>query len=121
MKHRVGILSLSDGRGRVHESLLPVIERYNDELTTILEDTGEVEVIRGSAPIACPEDTRREAARLVQAGVVTTVFHQPTFAFPTRLQLGHRHWTHHLSPEGNTCTLLLRHLTDSRLQRRCFA
>ncbi len=82
MKHRVGVLSLSDGRGRVHESLLPVIERYNDELTMILEATGEVEVIRGSAPIACPEDARREAARLVQAGVVATVFHQPTFGFP---------------------------------------
>jgi len=81
-KHRIGLLSVSDGRRRVYESLEPVIKEYNDTLTAALEATGEVEIVRGSAPIASPEDARREARRLVAAGVCGTIFHQPIFGFP---------------------------------------
>ena len=60
MKHRVGLLSVSDGRDRVHEGLVPVIEKYNDALVAALEATGEVEVIRGSTPVNNPATARRE-------------------------------------------------------------
>jgi L-fucose isomerase len=82
MKHRIGVLSLSDGRGRVHAGLAPVIEKYNDLLAAALEATGEVEVIRGSAPLNSPDVARAEAERLKQAGVTGVIFHQPVFGFP---------------------------------------
>src|SRR3990172_5120030 len=82
MKYRVGLLSLSDGRGRVHEALTPVIERYNDGLVTVLETTGQVEVVRGSTPLNSPPVARQEAERLKQAGVECVIFQQPVFGFP---------------------------------------
>lgn len=82
MKHRVGLLSLSDGRGRVHEGLTPVIEKYNDGLVAALEATGQVEVVRGSTPLNSPPVARREAERLKQAGVECVIFQQPVFGFP---------------------------------------
>jgi L-fucose isomerase len=82
VKHQIGLLSLSDGRDRVHAGLVPVIERYNDALVAALETTGEVEVIRGSTPINNPETARHEAERLKQAGVAGVIFHQPVFGFP---------------------------------------
>lgn len=82
MKHRIGLLSLSDGRERVHQGLVPVIEKYNDSLVAALEADGEVEVIRAATPLNHPEVARREAARLKQAGVVGVILHQPVFGFP---------------------------------------
>jgi len=82
MKHRIGLLSVSDGRSRVHETLVPVIERYNGLLVAALEATGEVELIRSFAPISSPSEARREAKKLKDAGVVGTIFHQPIFGFP---------------------------------------
>ena len=82
MKHRVGLLSLSDGRERVHQGLVPVVEQYNHVLATALEATGEIEVVRGSTPINHPATARREAERLKQAGVTGVIIHQPVFGFP---------------------------------------
>jgi L-fucose isomerase len=82
MKQRVGLLSLSDGRGRVHTGLVPVIEGYNDKLVAALEAGGDVEVVRGETPLNHPETARREAERLKQAGVQAVIFHQPVFGFP---------------------------------------
>jgi L-fucose isomerase len=82
VKHRIGLLSLSDGRGRVHDGLAPVIEGYNDKLVAALEATGEVEVVRAATPLNHPETVRREAERLKQAGVQGAIFHQPVFGFP---------------------------------------
>jgi len=82
VKHRIGLLSLSDGRERVHKGLVPVIEQYNDSLVAVLETTDEVEVIRGSTPLNNPEAARHESERLKQAGVVGVILHQPVFGFP---------------------------------------
>ncbi len=82
MKTRIGLLSVSDGRQRVYEGLVPIINQYNDRLVAALEATGEVEIVRGSAPINNPEDARREARHLLAEGVVGTIFHQPIFGFP---------------------------------------
>jgi L-fucose isomerase len=82
MKHRIGLLSLSDGRERVHQGLIPVIEKYNDLLVAALEATGQVEVVRGSTPLNHPAVARREAEKLKQAGVTGVIFHQPVFGFP---------------------------------------
>lgn len=83
MKSRIGLLTLSDARSRVHHSLLALVEDYNNRLKSALEATGEVEVVLGSTPINSPETARQEAKRLVRAGVAGTIFHQPIFGFPS--------------------------------------
>jgi L-fucose isomerase len=82
MKHRIGLLSVSDARERVHNSLIPVIKKYNEQLISFLEASGEVEVILGSEPINNPAKARDEAEKLLHAGVSGTIFHQPVFGFP---------------------------------------
>lgn len=82
MKHRIGLLSLSDGRERVHQGLVPVIEEYNASLVAALEASGEVEVIQGATPLNNPGAARRESERLKQAGVAGVILHQPVFGFP---------------------------------------
>jgi len=83
VKNRVGLLTLSDARSKVHNSLLTVVEDYNDRLVSALEATGEVEVVPGSAPVNSPDAARQEATRLLYAGVTGTIFHQPIFGFPS--------------------------------------
>jgi L-fucose isomerase len=83
LKSRIGLLTLSDARSRVHDSLLGLVEEYNNRLKFALEATGEVEVVAGSAPINSPDAARQEARRLVCAGVTGTIFHQPIFGFPS--------------------------------------
>jgi L-fucose isomerase len=83
VKNRIGLLTLSDARSRVHQSLLPLVEEYNTQLISILEATGEVEVVPGTAPINSPSAARQEATRLLHAGVSSTIFHQPVFGFPS--------------------------------------
>ena len=82
MRHYVGLLSVSDMRGPVHASQAPYIEGHNDLLVRALEATGEVEMVRGCGPITSPSAARREARRLLMAGVGGTIFHQPTFGYP---------------------------------------
>ena len=83
VKNRIGLLTLSDARSKVHHSLLALVEDYNQRLIAILEATGEVEIVPGSAPINSPAAARQEATRLLHAGVTGTIFHQPVFGFPS--------------------------------------
>ena len=83
VKNRIGLLTLSDARSKVHDSLLAVVDEYNTRLIARLEATGEVEVVPGSTPINSPSAARQEATRLLQAGVTGTIFHQPIFGFPS--------------------------------------
>lgn len=82
MKRLIGLLSISDGRERVHNNLVPVINKYNEQLINFLESSGEVELVLGSKPINSPSSAREEAERLLRSGVSGTIFHQPIFGFP---------------------------------------
>jgi len=44
---RIGLLSLSDGRERVHKNLSPAIEETARLIRKKLEETGKIEVISG--------------------------------------------------------------------------
>ena len=79
MKYRIGLLSISDSRGRVYEGLTPIIEKYNQQLVNFLNSCNDVEVVSGTAPINHPKAARQEAHRLLKAGVEGTIFHQPVF------------------------------------------
>ena len=79
---RIGVLSFSDGRERIHQGLVPDIQANEDALVSALEATGEVEIIRGQAIVHNPEEARREAMRMVAEGASALVFHVSVFAFP---------------------------------------
>jgi L-fucose/D-arabinose isomerase len=83
VKNRIGLLTLSDARSKVHQNLLAHVDEYNKQLISALEATGEVEVVYGTAPINHPEAARHEATRLLHASVTCTIFHQPIFGFPS--------------------------------------
>ncbi len=81
-KTKVGILTFSDGRKYIHDTLVGLNQKYQDRLAETLEATGEVEVIAGEEIIWTPEGAKRESQRLAQAGVDMTIFNYAIWAFP---------------------------------------
>ncbi len=79
---RVGLLSFSDGRQRVHESLAAYIREQEIRIASALEKTGEVEVISADE-IAWHPDLARSQSRAVAARQPdAVVLNVPVFAFP---------------------------------------
>ena len=58
---RVGLLSFSDGRERVHKSLAPKIENTASLIKSKLEASGEIEVIMGTEIIWRHSQARDQA------------------------------------------------------------
>lgn len=81
-KIRVGILTISDGRAYVHAKLLPVTQRYQEELVEALEKTGHIEVIAGRRMINSNAAAREEAARLREMGAELTIFNYSIWCYP---------------------------------------
>lgn len=79
---RVGILSFSDGRKRVHDSLLPYIKECETVIKDTLEQTGEVEVITGSEVIYHVELANSEAKAIAGNDLDAIILNVPVFAFP---------------------------------------
>ena len=84
---RVGVLSFSDGRDRVHQGLIPDIMTNEEALVTALAATGEVEVVRGRTIVHNPKEAREEARRMVSDGVHVLIFHISVFAFPNYMAI----------------------------------
>ncbi len=78
---RIGIMSFSDGRKRVHDSLQPAIERHQHTLTAVLEHTGVTPVVADRIAWT-PRLAVAGAKQLVAADVAAVVFNIPVFAFP---------------------------------------
>lgn len=79
---RIGLLSFSDGRERVHESLIPTVRENERCLTTALTETSGFTVVKGDSVINGPESARQESQRMLAAGIDAVVFNIPVFAFP---------------------------------------
>lgn len=79
---RLGLMSFSDGRDDVHESLVDDIRQHEVRIKQILEDTGEVEVVVAQEVIHSPEGARREARRLSDQHVDGVILNIAVFAFP---------------------------------------
>ena len=67
-KTKVGILTFSDGRKYIHDSLVELNWKYQRNLANALRATGEVEVVEGEAIISNPKEAGEEGRRLAQAG-----------------------------------------------------
>jgi L-fucose isomerase len=79
---KLGLISFSDGRERVHASLAPDIRAYELKIKHILEQTGELQIEVAHEIAYTPEIARREAQRLADMHLDGTIFNIPVFAFP---------------------------------------
>ncbi len=78
---RLGLVSFSDGRIRVHESLEPDILEHQRKIQSILESTGEIEVIT-SEIVFSTNIARDQGIFLRKNSLDGIVFNIPVFAFP---------------------------------------
>ena len=78
---RIGVLSFSDGRKRVHDGLRPVIERHQAELCRLVEELGATAVAAREVAWT-PRLAVGEARRLAAQDVAAVLFNIPVFAFP---------------------------------------
>lgn len=79
---RLGLLSFSDGRDRVHEALSPEIQKHEARIKEILEQTGEIELMVAQGIAHSAETARREARRLAALQLDGMIFNIAVFAFP---------------------------------------
>jgi len=78
---RIGLVSFSDGRKRVHETLREGIEEHQQVLRELIESTG-AEAVTAEQVVYTPRLARRETKRLLAADVAGAVLNIPVFAFP---------------------------------------
>ncbi|MHC4714051.1 MAG: L-fucose/L-arabinose isomerase family protein [Planctomycetota bacterium] len=78
---RIGLLSFSDGRERVHRDLEPGIREHEKRITATLESIG-VRAVAGREVIYRPRAAVREAKKMLGEDVAAVVFNIPVFAFP---------------------------------------
>ena len=79
---RVGILSFSDGRQRVHESLKIYIKDCEERIKAALENTKEVEWVSAEYIICDNESARTQANFLAAKQPDAVILNVPVFAFP---------------------------------------
>lgn len=78
---RIGLLSFSDGRKRVHEALKRGILEKEKRIREAVEDMGAT-VVAGEDVVYTPRMAVREAKRLLGGDVAGVIFNIPVFAFP---------------------------------------
>jgi L-fucose isomerase len=79
---KLGLLSFSDGRERVHKGLAPDIHNYESRIQGILEGTGEIEVFIAPEIVYSVELARSQAQYLADQHLDGILFNLPVFAFP---------------------------------------
>ncbi len=86
---RLGLLSFSDGRDRVHASLQPDITHHQHRIRALLAAIGDVAVTTGDI-VHSHDSARAEARRLAALQLDAVVFNIPVFAFPNYIVLAAR-------------------------------
>lgn len=82
-KIRVGLLSFSDGRPSVHQTLADYIAGQEARLRQALEATGQVEVLLPPSGAVCSNRLASVCAREIKAQLPDAmVFNVPVFAYP---------------------------------------
>lgn len=80
---RVGLLSFSDGRERVHQGLAPDILEHQNVIKTILDQTSEIEIIAAPDIVHSAEMAGQLAQYLDGQRLDAVIFNIPVFAFPS--------------------------------------
>jgi L-fucose isomerase len=81
-KFKVGILTFSDGRDYIHESLVDLNRGYQNRLAKALQATGLVDVVAAEQIIGNNETARVEGQRLAAAGVDLTICNYAIWCYP---------------------------------------
>ena len=81
-KIKVGILTFSDGRKYIHDTLVELNQNYQRKLAQALESTGEVEVVQAEEIIWNAETARNEGRRMLENRVDMTILNYAIWAFP---------------------------------------
>ena len=81
-KIKVGILTFSDGRKYIHESLLETNRRYQDGLAKALNETGKVEIVAGREIVWNQRVAQKEGRRMAEAGCDLTIFNYAIWCYP---------------------------------------
>ncbi len=81
-KSKIGILTFSDGRQRVHEELLEMNQKFLDQVVETLEATGEVEVVTGDEIINTPRKAFAGAQKMIAENVDGTILNFSIWSFP---------------------------------------
>ena len=81
-KIKVGVLTFSDGRKYIHDSLVPLNRKYQDALVSALEATGAVEVVAGREIIGDHRTAQAEGRRLVESGCDLTICNYAIWCYP---------------------------------------
>jgi len=81
-KSKIGLLSFSDGRKRVHESLMDTVSKSESMIREALEKSNEVTIVSGNQIIWSPRRAVTEAKFLRSQEVAGVIFNIPVFAFP---------------------------------------
>jgi L-fucose isomerase len=81
-KRKIGILTFSDGRKEVYDSLLGLNRQFQEGLKKGLENTGEFEVTAGEV-IGDTDQAKSEAQKMKADGVEATVFNIAVWIFPS--------------------------------------
>lgn len=79
---RVGLLSFSDGRGRVHETLIDAIRKHEATLANAITQDPLLEVIPAKEPIHSVAQAKTASMEMRGLGIEAAVFNIPVFAFP---------------------------------------
>jgi L-fucose/D-arabinose isomerase len=79
---KLGLLSFSDGRERVHKGLAPDIRTHEKTIQSVLNDTGEIEVCIAPEIVYSVELARSQAQFLADQHLDGVIFNLPVFAFP---------------------------------------
>jgi L-fucose isomerase len=81
-KRKLGILTFSDGRKRVHNELLPTNKAFLNQLTEALNKTGKLDLVVGDEIIYTPQQAKIQAENLKCAKVDGTLFNFSLWSFP---------------------------------------
>jgi L-fucose isomerase len=87
---RLGVLSFSDGRDRVHGDLAPDIRKHEAKIKEMLEATGEIEVVVAPEIVHSAATARQQGRRLASLQLDGIIFNIAVFAFPNYVVLAAR-------------------------------
>ena len=79
---RIGVLGFSDGEPQVHEQLKGLVQKQLDAIVNSLEETGEVEVVKGQSLVNSVKVAKEESLKMVAKNVDGTIFSYGVFSFP---------------------------------------
>jgi len=79
---RLGLLSFSDGRERVHAGLAPDVQAHADKIKTILEGTGAVVVVPAGEIVHSHATAQQMARQMAAQQLDGYLYNIPVFAFP---------------------------------------